>query len=108
MSAVRDAIAVLARIAETEDRETPAPQQRAAEREVLARAEKRLTAMIARRGIDDVVIATAARWEQMHAEVSRPARVPVDDDLLAMVRATADPAEVPQLVMLPSVIGGRR
>lgn len=85
-----------------------APEETAAAREVLARAERRLTAMIARRGIDDVVIATAARWERMYAEASRTAQVPVDDDLLAMVRATADPAEVPQLVVLPRVIGGGR
>lgn len=83
-----------------------APEETAAAREVLARAEKRLTAMIARRGAaDELVLATAARYEREYERATRPVEV-LDDDLLAMVRAVADPAEVPQLVVLPRVIGG--
>lgn len=85
-----------------------APEETAAARMVLARAEKRLSAMIARRGIDDMVLRVAGIYERMHDAATLPAEVPVDDDLLAMVRATADPAEVPQLVVLPRVIGGGR
>lgn len=85
-----------------------APEETAAAREVLARAEKRLVPMIARRGAaDELVLATAARYEREYERATRPVEV-LNDDLLAMVRATADPAEVPQLVVLPSVIGGGR
>lgn len=79
-----------------------APEETAAAREILARAEKRLTAMIARRGIDDMVLRVAGIYERMHDAATLPA----DDGLLDLVCATTDPAEVPRLVVLPSVIGG--
>jgi hypothetical protein len=84
------------------------PEETAAARMVLARAEKRLAPMIARRGAaDELVLATAARYEREYERATRPVVV-VDDDLLAMVHAVADPPEVPQLVVLPRVIGGGR
>lgn len=63
---------------------TPTPAQL----DVLARAERRLTAMIARRGIDDRVLATCATYERLYAATDAPVAAPAGDDLMVMADAT--------------------
>lgn len=59
--------------------------------DVLARAEKRLIPMIARRGIDAEVLAVTAMYERMYrtANGDVPVQTPVDD-LAAVVDATSE------------------
>ena len=70
---------------------------------VLARAQKRLPAMVARRGIDAEVIATCALYERAYLDAARPADEPRPspaDDVLALIKATQDPDDAPTLYLL--------
>ena len=61
-----------------------------AQLDILARAEKRLSGMIARRGVDAEVLATVATYDAMFAQAAADTDADdLDADLTALLRAVA-------------------
>lgn len=78
---------------------TPTPAQL----EIVARANKRLPGLIARRGVDELVLQVAAAYDDMYATAAAPNPATVDD-LMDVALAVREPV-LTGVVSLPRPTG---